>query len=236
MNFLFKKVDGTVPILFLHGWGGDIRSFLEISKQFDRSVILVDFPGHGKSAEPDTPLSVMDFTVLVVELLKSIKIEQVDVVSHSFGGRVSIKLAAFFPEIVRKLILCSSAGILPKRRFLTKIRVFQYKIAKFLVKLKILPERSLHKFGSEDFRKLSPVMKQSFVKIVSEDLSSDAQLIMCPTLLVWGENDTETPIFMAKKLGQLIKDSGLVVFENSGHFVFIQQFARFVLILKEFLR
>ena len=59
--------------------------------------------------------------------------------------------------------------------------------------------------------------------------------IKASTLLYWGEQDTETPLWMAKVMEEKIPDAGLVVEENAGHFAFLEQNARFLRIVSSFL-
>jgi len=79
-------------------------------------------------------------------------------------------------------------------------------------------------------------MKKTFVNIISEDLSPLLKNIACPTLIIFGKDDKETPLYMAKKLNKKIKDSALIVFENCGHFAYLEDFYRFVAISKSFLK
>lgn len=79
-------------------------------------------------------------------------------------------------------------------------------------------------------------MKKTFVNIISEDLSPLLKSITCPTLIIFGKDDKETPLYMAKKINKKIKDSALVVFENCGHFAYLEDYYRFVTIAKSFLK
>ena len=78
-------------------------------------------------------------------------------------------------------------------------------------------------------------MKKTFVKVVSEDLSPLLPRIQASTLLVWGEKDTETPLWMGQKMEKDIPDAGLVIFEGDDHFAYLHQWSRFVAIVRTFL-
>ena len=91
------------------------------------------------------------------------------------------------------------------------------------------------KYGSADYNALDDEMKKTFVKVVSQDLSPLLPKIQASTLLIWGENDTETPLWMGQKMEQEIKDAGLVIFENDGHFAYLRQWQRFVTVVRAFL-
>ena len=73
-------------------------------------------------------------------------------------------------------------------------------------------------------------------KVVNEDLSYDAKFITKPTIIVWGNKDKETKIFMAKKLHRLIISSSLYILKNSGHFSFLDKPQEFLIILDTFIK
>ena len=223
------------PLLFLHGWGGNKDSFAFLKKAFyDRDLWFVSFAGHGDSAEPKTPMSVADFAADVLDFVDTHSIEKPDVVAHSFGGRVALVLFALHPEKFGRLLLVGAAGLRPKRKLKTKLKIAKFKIDKWLVGLKLKSKKCLENRGSADYNILSPVMRETFKKVVNENLSKYAKMVKAETLLVWGENDTETPLFMGKKLNKLIKNSALVVLEGKSHFCFYEEPLRFALILQNF--
>lgn len=239
--------EGDIPVLFLHGWGCSSDIFLPIVKALPDKFrsILVDFHGHGKTAEPSSTYKVSDFTQHVVALLDELELKRVCVVAHSFGGRVAIQLASKFSDRVEKLLITGGAGIiLPEKKNIslkTKIYKLQKQILSFLQNLGLpkdwiakQQERLIQKYGSADYKVLSPSMRETFKAVVNEDLSMLLDDITCPTLLIWGENDTETPIPYAQIMNQHIADSAIIVFEQGDHFAFIQQYQRFRSILENF--
>ena len=92
------------------------------------------------------------------------------------------------------------------------------------------------KYGSPDYNALSEDMKKTFVKVVNEDLSPLLPRVQASTLLVWGENDTETPLWMGQQMEKEIPDAGLVIFENDDHFAYLRQWPRFVRVVQAFLK
>ena len=218
-------------IIFLHGWGGSIESFKLVAKQFEQTnrCLLFDFPPFGESEEPYEVWNNDTYVELVVHLLNVLKIKTCSIIAHSFGGRVAIKFASRYNEIVKNIILVDSAGLKPRFSIKKFIRIKRYKLAKRLgLKTK--------DFSSLDYKKLSPLMKKTFVNIICEDLSSHLRHVICPTLIIFGRNDKETPLYMAKKLNKKIKDSALIVFDECGHFAYLEDFYRFVAITKSFLK
>lgn len=69
-------------------------------------------------------------------------------------------------------------------------------------------------------------MRATLVKVVNEDLKPLISKLSCPTLLIWGDKDTATPIADAREMEQLIQDAGLVVCEGAGHYSFLEQPAK----------
>jgi len=78
-------------------------------------------------------------------------------------------------------------------------------------------------FGSADYAAASPMMRQCLVRVVNEDLSHLLPTITPPTLLVWGENDTATPLADGQRMEKEIPNAGLAVIRGAGHFSFVEQ-------------
>lgn len=227
------KVLGTRGdwIVFLHGWGGSIESFEVVARCFEKShrCLLFDFPPFGESEEPYEVWNNDTYVELLKHLMGCLGIEKCNIIAHSFGGRVAIKFASGYNESVKKMILVDSAGIKPKFSLKKFLKTKQYKLAKKL-------GLNTKHFGSEDYRKLSDLMKKTFVCVVNEDLTKHLKQITSPTLIIFGKNDKDSPPYMAKTLNKKIRDSALIVFENCGHFAYIEDFQRFVAISQSFLK
>lgn len=234
-------------VLLLHGWGCDGSVFSFLHKGFTDATawMTVDFPAHGKSAEPPEPWGVTEYAEQLVALLAQLAIDRVQIVAHSFGGRVALYMASHYPELVDKMVITGGAGIRKPLSEARQKRQAQYKrmnkvldALKRFGPLKNIVEKqqaALRKrFGSSDYAKLSETMRKTFVKVISEDLSPLLPKVAAPTLLVWGSDDTETPLWMGQQMEKAIPDAGLVVFEGGSHFAFAQQPQRFLLIVKQF--
>lgn len=234
MKFL-KFGNSSKFIVFLHGWGADKNSFLWLKNSYaDYSLIFVDFAGFGESEEPTKPYDGYNYVCDLKEILDKFFIESLTLVGHSFGGRVALKFSFLFQNEYTdfKLCLVDSAGLKPKRGL-----KYYYKVTKYKLFKKFFPNsKKLSNFGSSDYKKLSKIMKQTFINVVNEDLSCYAKFINCKTIIFWGECDKETPIYMAKRLNKLIKNSKLKIVKNAGHFSFIDEPIEFVASLNEFLK
>ena len=187
----------------------------------------MDFYGFGQTPHPQTPLTIDDYALSIVKLIRHYKMDNVTLICHSFGGRVGIKIASKYGYLLNKLILVDSAGLKPRRSVKYYYKVFKHKLYN---KLKIP-----HDSGSDDYKKLNGAMRETFKNIVNEDLSVNLSRITLPTLIIWGNKDCDTPIYMARKLHKKIRNSELIIFCGCGHFAYIERHALFCKIVKIFL-
>ncbi len=240
-------VPGAPRVLLLHGWGCDHTVFAAVEKALagGASVATLDFPGHGQSDDPPEPWGVGDYAEQLLKLIEMNGLAPVHIVAHSFGARVALALAAEHPEAVGKLVITGGAGLKKPATERDSKRTAHYKrYSAFLNRMKATPTLApmaerlqmalRNRYGSPDYVKLNEVMRKSFVLIVNEDLSPLLKRIQAPTLLIWGDEDTETPLWMAEAMEKGIPDAGLVVFEGGTHFAFVEQWQRFALIVKQF--
>lgn len=226
-------------IVFLHGWGADKNSFLWLKNFFaDHSLIFLDFAGFGLSPEPARPYYVSDYVNELKSLLDKFDIESLTIVGHSFGGRVAIKFASLFQNDYKifRLCLVDSAGVLPRRGLKYYLKVHHYKYLKKKAENSLEAQNKLAVMGSSDYKQLSGIMKQTFVQIVNEDLLPVAKHIQAETILIWGEKDKETKLYMAKKLNRTIKNSKLYILKNAGHFCFLDKRTDFLILLDTFIK
>ena len=239
-----ERGDGSA-VLLLHGWGTSAELFVPIfdGLQTGRRLIAPDLPGFGDTAAPPEAWSVHHYADWTVSLLERLGVERCDVIGHSNGGRIGIVLAAEHPERVRRLVLTDSSGVRPRHGLRYRYRVAAYKTLRRAQHATVVPralrdaaQRRADRRGSDDFRASSGTMRATLVRLVNEDLTPVLPRIAAPTLLIWGERDTDTPLADARVMERLIPDTGLVVFEGAGHFAYLEQAARFCRIVDTFLR
>ncbi len=233
INFIsFDPTNGeaAAPLLMLHGWGhsiGNLRHFGELLGE-DRKVFVLDLPGFGSTPEPGSVWGTADYADAILRFMDSQGLTQVDLFGHSFGGRISIHLAATNPERVRKLVLCNSAGLrlppaLKKRLRLAAIR----KTGAALKTIDRVFGRNLFqtwfspRFGSADYKRASGTLRNILVRTINEDLAALLPAIRSETLLLWGRLDTETPIEAGQMMHRLIPGAELIVLDNHGHEPFV---------------
>lgn len=229
-------------VLLLHGWGGEAASWLPVYHHLrDKCrVTALDFPGHGRSGPPpEEGWSVPDYADFTADFIRALGLEGCDIVAHSFGCRVSIVLSAQQPELVGKLLLTGAAGLRKKPGPAARLRQGLYKGLKACCRLlpngQALRKRLADRFGSRDYRALPENMRRTFVKVVNEDLSAYLPRIKAQPLLVFGRQDTETPLWMGQKMEREIPGAGLVVLENAGHFAYLDKLYDFLRIMDAYL-
>lgn len=222
------KGEGKV-LLMLHGYLSKKEYFEKQINYFSKfyKVIAVDFLGFNNDME--YPYSLDDYKCHINRLIQSLNGEKVDILAHSFGARVAIKLMAE-PNNIDKVVLTGPAGLKPRFSLKKKLAILRYKLAKIF-----LSEEKLSAFGSSDYKMLSPIQKRSFVKIVNEHLDGLLEKIPNNVLIVCGDMDKETPLYMARRMHKLIKHSHLEIIKGAGHFAFLEKPNEFNILVKEFL-
>lgn len=229
---------GKPVVLFLHGWGAPAATYtlmLDHISAYCR-VVAPDLPGFGGSEEPPCAWCVDDYVSWTRAFAKTVGLNNVILMNHSFGGRISIKLLAD-PDgalTVTKAVFMDAAGIRPKRTVKYYVKVYSYKLLKRLFPR--AAQKWQGKVGSTDYRNASPLMRQTMVKCINEDLAALLTRVAVPTLLIWGETDTATPLRDGKLMERKIPDAGLVVLPKAGHFAFAEQWGLCRRVLDSFLK
>lgn len=220
-------------LVFLHGYQSSKESFYWQIKYFSAyfRVTAFDMWGFGKSPPLTEPWDTSGYAEHVVAFLRERRIEKADVIAHSFGGRVALRILSGYPDLFGRAVLTGCAGVPSKRGFSYRFKVRAYRAAK-----KIAPRWAEKKFGSPEYRTLSPVMRESYKKIVNEDVIPCLGRIRAPVLYVFGEKDTATPLWMGQVLRDHTRGSELVVLRGGSHFCFCEQPDAFNAVAHEFLR
>lgn len=234
---------GDTTAVILQGWGTSYPLYdvvaMPLAAKF--RVLQFDLPGFGASQEPPESWSVDDFTAFFIKLMQALEIKKCVLIGHSYGGRMIIKLAAMedLPFEIEKIVLIDSAGVMPRRSFKQKVRVFRYKTLKKILNFKPvylmfseLIELWKSTQGSEDYRNATPVMKGCLVKAVNEDLTHLFDKNKYDTLLIWGDKDEATPLSDGKLMEKLMPSAGLAVIPGTGHFSFAENVPVFTGIIR----
>ncbi len=220
-------------ILLLHGWGQNIQMMRPLGDNLcsNHRITIIDFPGFGESDEPSAPWTIDEYSLLIENLVKKLNIRKPIVMGHSFGGRVAIRYSANNP--IEKLVLFGSPCIREEKKLPLSTRIL--KKIKTLPGMDKLGEEMKKYIGSRDYKAASPIMRQTLVNVINEDLSSYARQIEEPTLLIWGEADTEAPVNEARELEKIMIDAALIILPGT-HYAYLENLGQVINILNSFLK
>jgi len=214
----------------LHGYLSSKEAFMAQVRYFSQfyRVTAIDFIGFGDSAPLTQAFSVEDYALWTKAVLELLQVKHPHVIAHSFGCRVAVKLSALEPDFFDKILLTGAAGVVLKRGFSYHCKVKTYRLIR-----RFAPRFAERNFGSAEYRSLSPVMKESYKKIVNEDLRECARKMDREVLLVQGAEDTTTPKREAEAYLACFKRGRLTMMDG-GHFAFAQYPLAFNMIAEEF--
>ena len=240
--------DANKTLVFLHGWRSQKEVWMQVASSLysssakaseDRqvtSIYAIDLPGFGQSPAPKEAWNVGDYAECVKQFIEKLELKNIYIVGHSFGGRVGIKLASQHKGLVEKLVLVGSAGF--KDQSLKKhLAGFLAGLAKPFFKFKIMQgvrKKIYFLLGAEDYA-ATPQLRETFKKVVGEDLSEDMERIKCPTLIINGEQDAVTPPEFGRRMHGLIPGSQFQIFSGAGHYCFLDKPEEFVKVIEKFI-
>ncbi len=229
---------GTPRVLALHGWGRRGNDFARSLADFD--ALAVDLPGFGATPPPAEVLGAEGYAALVSPVLDLFDQPPV-ILGHSFGGRIAVCLAAAHPDRVGPVVLTGAPLVRlgPGRK-----PPLGYRVIRGLNKVRLVSDDRMEQIrrtrGSTDYRAASGVMRDILVKVVNEDYEPQLRQLRSRAVLLWGENDYEVPVEVAKRAMQIIRQGGgpaeLEVLPGVGHLVPIQAPDAIARVLAEELR
>lgn len=232
INYIQYGNDKGKDIVLLHGWGQNIEMMKPLGDLLadNYHITIIDLPGFGKSKEPATILDVGDYTEIVHDLLKSLKVVKPTLIGHSFGGRISIRYGASYD--VEKLVLCGAPCVKTKKKLTLKEKML--KGAKKLPGMEKLAYIAKNYIGSTDYKNASPMMRDILVKVVGEDLSEYAKKIKVPVILIWGEYDEAVPLEEGRMLEKLLSDGAMIVLPGT-HYAYLENLYQVGAIINKFM-
>lgn len=239
-----EQGEGT-PLLLLHGWGSSFDVYKGIMAALcDRCrVVAVNFPGCGNSETMSEPWNVDDYCDFVEEFIEKTGLGNPILIGHSHGGRVIMKLVGSGRLSPPKIVFLDAAGLIPKKSMRQRMRARSFKIIKGVLTLPVIKnysgnllDKARKHYGSADYNAAPEVLRKTMVSLVNTDLRELLPNIKCPTLLIWGENDTATPLADAKIIESLVPDAGLCVIEGTGHYSFCEKPYQAHAILQSFIK
>ena len=244
LKIRYRREGSGPSVLLLHGWGGSIESFEPVYQALRTSfdAVAIDFPGHGQSTLPPRPWHVADFLDITLEVMDQLAMTQPHIVAHSFGARVSIQMAARHRQRAAKMLFAAGAGVAPRKSISRSLKRKASSIAHTMEAVPVarslvhaLRGRLLPRLASRDYRNAGE-LRQTLSNVIAEDLTPLLSSIRSKCLLVWGDQDQETPLYMGETMHRLIPASELVIFPGAGHFPYLDQSNKFNLLMMRFLR
>jgi pimeloyl-ACP methyl ester carboxylesterase len=228
-------------MLVLHGWGDDSRNWQVFANDFasDYEVILLDLPGFGQTESPKETWGLDEYAAFVGHFLAKAGARPVVVVGHSNGGAIAIRGLSNGSLQADKLVLLASAGIRSEYQGRKKLVRLVAKSGKLLAqplpgRVKDQLRRKLYTTVGSDML-VAEHLQETFKKVVEDDVRQDAALLTQPTLLVYGQEDVSTPPNFGRLLHESISGSTFEIVGQAGHFVYQDQPAKVMRIIKEFL-
>lgn len=247
INYYDSGSENKEVVLFLHGWGATFeiyRRAVLAPLESKYRVVAFDMPGVGGSQEPKEPMTVADYVDLAQKFAQAVDIKECTLICHSHGGRVSVGIMSDenSPLKVKRAVFIDAAGVVPKRSLGYKLRQRAYKCLRVLGTNKLTKplfgevyEIQRDKRSSADYKAASPVMRKTLSNVVNTDMTPFMPKIKVPVLLIWGENDTATPLSDGQLMEKLIPGSGLAVVKGGSHFPFVENPSQFSAILSAFM-
>lgn len=214
-----------IEIIWLHGWGQSHSCFLPLANLFENKAtnLLVDLYGFGKTPLLFKGAGTVDYAhALKNTILSKPKPKKRIIIGHSFGCRVAVHLANENPELADGYVLISAAGLKPKRSLKWKIYASYLKLLGKLAGLSdnifktSLKKQFSTRFGSSDYKNAGE-LRETFVRVVNEDLGPEAANIKQPVLLIYGQDDAETPVDLGQRYAKLIPQASLKVLDGYAH-------------------
>ena len=214
-------------LLVLHGWQSSKEKWAKVKKEIEKQgikVIAPDLPGFKKELDKPWDLdNYLEWLEMFVEK-NSLKLNNgFYLLGHSFGGRIALKFARKYPEALKGLILVSPAGTRKKINPMIKIFASIAGFFSFMPGYELLRKIFYFKILRKgDYFKASGNLKETFKKVVSEDLSYIFEYISTPTLLIWGEKDDYTPIEQGYLMNKKISNSKMEILKGLSHTPYLE--------------
>lgn len=234
INYIFKNNNSSKTLIYLHGWGQNIEMMEPIAKPFmnTENILILDLPGFGESEEPKSVWSLKDYANMLHTLVNKLKIKNPILIGHSFGGKVAIVYASMYET--QKLVLMGSPYKASNEKVSLKVKLLK-KIAK-IPGLKKWANKLKRNMGSTDYRNATPMMRNILVKHVNTDTTENCKNIKCPTIIIWGSNDTAVKIDNAYEIKKLIEDSAVIVYDCKTHYAYLEDLNKTIRILDSFIK
>ncbi|MFA5432007.1 MAG: alpha/beta hydrolase [Candidatus Paceibacterota bacterium] len=226
IELYYKTAGEGKLLLILHGWGASSVSWVRLIEEMAGKgfkLVIPDLPGFGKTEAPKDIWGIEEYADFILAFVKELNLYNLNLLGHSFGGGIALKVIAKKSIEPLKLILCDAAIVREER-----LNIRQ-KVSKFLARIgsKIISkdsqfymffEKIAYKIaGAHDYYRANPLMKEVFKKVISEDLTYLLPRVDIPCLIIWGEDDQITPLEDGILFQKEIKDAELKIVKGAKH-------------------
>jgi pimeloyl-ACP methyl ester carboxylesterase len=244
--FLGGPVQGE-PVVLLHGLGGAAANWGLVAPELARRrrVLAVDLPGHGGSDPLPAAPSLAPYADAAAVVAERESLAPANVVGHSFGGLVALRLAVRRPGAVRSVVLAAAAGITSSTRFAERVLAFVgwvqpgRRISPYwrVVAASDLLKRAVfgHWFAADPAalgdEAVEAVLRDialhtdtdsAFRALIRDDPRSDLHRIQAPCLVVWGASDNQLPLTDAFDYARRLRAPVRVV-ADCGHLLIVER-------------
>jgi pimeloyl-ACP methyl ester carboxylesterase len=252
-------------LLLIHGMAGSATTWRHVMPALSEAftVVAPDLLGHGGSEKGPGDYSLGNLASSLRDLLVALGHDRATIVGQSLGGGIAMQLAYQFPERCERLVLVSSGGLgrevnqllrllslpgseavlslgcsAPIRRAIENVAGVASRVG--LEPAPVIQElwRSYASLGDEDTRRAFLRTLRAVIDRGGQAVSAASRLHLAadvPTLILWGSADPIIPVLHAHEAHAAIAGSRLQIFEGVGHYPHVEEPARFVAVLREFI-
>ena len=240
-KFKFIEEGEGEPLVLLHGLFGALSNFADLIEYFRH---------HYKVVVPMLPLFELDILHTTVgglakfvhKFLEARDYKEVHLLGNSLGGHVALVYLLKHPERVRSLTLTGSSGLFENGMGDSYPKRGDYEYIKKKTEITFYdPATATKELVDEVFEITRNRLK--VIKIIAlaksairNNLGDELAQIKQPTLLIWGNNDTITPPFVAREFNRLIPNSELHFIDKCGHAPMMEVPDEFNVVLHKFLK
>ena len=244
--------EGSIPIIFLHGYPFDKTMWYNQLDflRFSYRLISCDIRGFGKSTDEESALSIDLFTDDLIQFMDKLSIDKAIICGLSMGGFIALNAIKRFPNRFDALILCDTQCIadtpeVKEKRYKTIDEIEGGGVTNFnegfiesvFHKDSITNNKELvGQVRSVVFANSEHIIKQGLVALAERsETCSILNEITVPTLIICGREDEVTPLAQSESMNKTIKDSVLRVINHAGHVSNLEQPHEFNQLLSDFL-
>ena len=252
----YEQAGKGKPLVLVHGFAGSTYTWRYLIPLMapDFTVYALDLPGFGLSDKsPDADYDLRSQTTAVLDFIAALNLGQVAIAGHSMGGVVAGIAAAQAPGTIERAILIAAGfyhgrppkffdklffplNVLMARSFYTRgargrslahSYLNQAMITDDLIERYLLPSRTPH---------AADALARMMLTASGESYEGIAGSIAVPTLLIWARQDRNNPVSDGERLNGEIRNSRLIIIDQSGHMVQEEQPEKVADAIRNFLR